>query len=102
MKVIKYNCHITMPIQKQRTSLLRIKQKFQVTLPPKVREALHLQEGDLLEASVENNRIFLNPKMLVDKATIDTFFQEGLRDYHTGRGSGPFSSVKKFRASRKK
>ena len=87
--------------QKQSPSLIRIKQKFQVTLPVEVREALHLQEGDLLEALIENNRIFLNPKVLVDRSAVDTAFEDGIRDYRKGRGAGPFSNVKEFNASRK-
>lgn len=81
---------------------MRIKQKFQVTLPVEVREALHLQEGDLLEALIENDRIFLNPKVLVDKSAIDGAFENGVRDYRKGRGSGPFLNLKEFNASRKR
>lgn len=102
MKVMKYNFHKNMADHKQLSSLVRVKQKFQVTLPVEVREALHISEGDLLEALIENNRIFLSPKVLVDKASIDAAFEDGVRDYHKGRGAGPFSSVQDFKASRKR
>ena len=101
MKVMKYNFHKDMTAQKQ-SSLVRVKQKFQVTLPVEVRKALHLQEGDLLEALIENNRIFLNPKVVVDRSTLDAAFEDGVRDYRKGRGAGPFANVKEFTASRKR
>lgn len=41
--------------------VVRVRQKGQVTLPLEVRRQLRLQEGDLLEASVENGRIVLQP-----------------------------------------
>ena len=91
-----------MATRKEQILLVRVKQKYQVTLPVEVREALHLQEGDFLEASVENNRIFLSPKVLIDKSSIDKAFEEGVRDYRKGKGVGPFSSVKEFKASRKR
>ena len=88
--------------EKEKTTLVRVKQKFQVTLPLEVREALRLQEGDLLEASVENNRIFLNPKALIDRPDIDTAFEDGIRDYRNSKGKGVFSSVKEFKQARKR
>jgi AbrB family looped-hinge helix DNA binding protein len=40
------------PIGEQYMLLVRVKQKFQVTLPAEVREQLDIGEGDLLEAIV--------------------------------------------------
>jgi AbrB family looped-hinge helix DNA binding protein len=39
--------------------LVRIRDKGQVTLPLEARKQLGLQEGDLLEASVDNGRLVL-------------------------------------------
>lgn len=47
--------------------LVTVKTKFQVTIPQELREELGLAEGDLLEAKVENGRIILTPKELVDR-----------------------------------
>ncbi len=47
--------------------LVTVKTKFQVTIPQEVREELGIAEGDLLEAKVENGRIILTPKDLVDR-----------------------------------
>jgi AbrB family looped-hinge helix DNA binding protein len=46
---------------------VKIKTKGQVTLPAEFRRDLHLEEGDLLEAVVEQGRIVLKPKIVVDR-----------------------------------
>ena len=48
--------------------LVKVKEKFQITLPVELREVLHLAVGDLLEATIEDNVIILKPKMVVDRA----------------------------------
>lgn len=47
--------------------LVRVKEKFQVTIPTELREALHLTVGDILEATVERDNIVLKPKAVVDR-----------------------------------
>src|SRR5215471_1187716 len=47
--------------------LVKIKEKFQITLPAELREALHLAVGDLLEATIQDNVIVLKPKAVVDR-----------------------------------
>ena len=46
--------------------LVKIKEKFQITLPAELREVLHLAVGDLLEATIQDNVIVLKPKAVVD------------------------------------
>ena len=70
-------------------SLIRVKTKFQVTLPVRLRERARLHVGDLLEAKIERGRITLTPKSVVDRG-----FDEGLADIKAGRFIGPFSSAK--------
>ncbi len=48
--------------------LVQVREKAQITLPSKIRKALGIKEGDYLEAEVEDNKIVLIPKILVDKA----------------------------------
>jgi AbrB family looped-hinge helix DNA binding protein len=48
-------------------SLVKVKDKFQVTIPTELREALHLTVGDILEATIENETIMLKPKAVVDR-----------------------------------
>jgi AbrB family looped-hinge helix DNA binding protein len=47
--------------------LVTIKDKFQVTIPAKLRERLRVRVGDLLEASVHEDGILLRPKAVVDR-----------------------------------
>lgn len=48
--------------------LVKVKDKFQITIPAKVREEMHLAVGDLLEATVSGQTIVLKPKAVVDRA----------------------------------
>src|SRR5438132_10737031 len=47
--------------------LVKVKEKFQVTIPTELRQALHLAVGDILEATIENETIVLKPKAVVDR-----------------------------------
>ena len=47
--------------------LVKVKEKFQITLPVELREVLHLAVGDLLEATIQGQTIVLKPKDLVDR-----------------------------------
>jgi len=82
-------------------SLVKVKSKGQVTIPARMREELRLSDGDFLEVVIKNNGVFFVPKTLVDRE-IDGIFEQGMNEYRKGNGSGTFSSVKEFKASRKK
>ena len=49
-------------------SLVKIKEKYQVTMPSAIRDKLSLKVGDILEAELENDQIAPKPKMIVDKS----------------------------------
>jgi AbrB family looped-hinge helix DNA binding protein len=67
----------------QTMSLVKVRQKGQVTLPQDVRDQLQLEEGNYLEASVENYTIVLKPKVMVDRR---------IEKRRRGRGSVPGAS----------
>jgi AbrB family looped-hinge helix DNA binding protein len=48
--------------------LVKVKDKFQITLPAAIREQLRLAVGDLLEATIQGQTIVLKPKDVVDRA----------------------------------
>jgi len=81
--------------------LVKVKEKFQVTLPTTLRKAVRLSIGDLLEAEAKGNTIVLKPKAVVDHKSVKATIEEGLRDLKTGRVTPKFSSVKEFQAYRK-
>lgn len=47
-------------------NLVRVKEKYQVTIPAKLREIVPLHTGDYLEASVYQDGILLRPKRVID------------------------------------
>jgi len=46
----------------------KVTRNGQITLPSKVREKLGIEEGDLLEISVVDEKALLTPKKLIDKS----------------------------------
>ena len=74
--------------------LVRVKEKYQVTLPTAVRQKAGVAVGDLLEAQVRGKKITLTPKTVVDRAFIEKRLAEGHEDLKKGRVYGPFSSAK--------
>lgn len=68
--------------------LVRVKTKYQVTLPTEVREKVGLAVGDLLEAKVVGNKITLTPRLVIDRR-----IAESLEDFKKGRVYGPFASA---------
>lgn len=83
-------------------SLVKVKEKFQVTIPTTLRKAMRLSVGDVLEAEAKGNVIILKPKTVVDREAIDVAIEKGLRDRKAGRTTPKFSSVEEFKAYRKK
>jgi AbrB family looped-hinge helix DNA binding protein len=49
-------------------SLVKVKEKYQVTIPSAIRDRLSLKVGDMLEIGLENDQIVLKPKIIVDKS----------------------------------
>lgn len=77
-------------------SLVKVKAKYQVTLPASVRQKAGVAVGDLLEARVEGKKITLMPKVVVDRNFIEKRLAEGLEDLNKGRVYGPFTSAKEL------
>lgn len=73
---------------------VKVKDKYQVTLPASVRQKTGVGVGDLLEANVQGKKITLTPKVAVDRVFIDKRLAEGLEDIKHGRVYGPFASAK--------
>ena len=68
-------------------AVVKVKEKFQVTLPARLREQAGVHVGDFLEARVEGDRITLTPKSLVEGR-----LAEALEDVRERRVHGPFGS----------
>ena len=70
-------------------SLVKVKEKYQVTLPAAVREKAGVAVGDFLEAKVQGKKITLTPKRVIDRE-----IALALEDFKKGRFIGPFRTAK--------
>jgi AbrB family looped-hinge helix DNA binding protein len=75
-------------------AIVRIKDKFQVTLPAAIRRRAGLAVGDWLEARIEKGKITLSPKSLTDRR-----LEESFEDFRKGRSYGPFHSAAELTSS---
>lgn len=48
--------------------LVKVKEKYQVTIPSTIRKKLPLKVGDILEVSLKHNEIVLKPQVVLDRA----------------------------------
>ncbi len=69
--------------------LVKVKTKYQVTLPTSVRKQVGLAVGDLLDATVQGNQIMLTPKHAIDRD-----LAIALTDLQEGRSIGTFRNAK--------
>jgi len=51
-------------------TVVKILRHGQITLPKEIRKILGVEEGDLLELGLEDAKVFLQPKVLVDRETV--------------------------------
>ncbi len=70
--IIKYIGRITVilsnfPINRNFMNYIRVKQKYQLTIPTIVRKMINIHEGDTLKVEVKNGYIILVPQVIVDK-----------------------------------
>lgn len=78
-------------------ALVRMKEKFQLTVPVKLRQRAGLHVGDLYEAEVsaDGGTLTFRAKTLIDRS-----IAAGRADYAAGRYEGPFSSMEEEREAR--
>lgn len=74
--------------------LVKVKSKYQITLPSSLRAKIGVNIGDIYEISADKDEITLKAKSLIDRG-----IAEGLADVKAGRTYGPFNSVDEMIAS---
>ena len=79
--------------------MVKVKEKFQVTIPTAIRLETGLAIGDYLEAVIEGRSIVLKPKALADGDSVEAAIQEGLRTVEEGRVTPAFSSMEEVEAA---
>ena len=70
-------------------SLVKVKDKYQVTLPAAFRAKAGVSIGDVLEAKYQGNKLTRTPKSAVDRQ-----IEISLQEIDEGKTYGPFNSVK--------
>lgn len=77
-----------LPAREANRQFVRVKRKFQVTLPTSVRRRAGVRVGDLLEARVDGDKISLTPMSLVESE-----LRLALAEVKQGRIKGPFKTA---------
>ena len=95
-------------LQSSMTTLVKIHRKGQMTLPSRLRSAIGLSEGDIVEVTVLRGKIVLTPKALIDRSgfpnadgdytpqqrrVVDARLAKADEDIRKGRTHGPFATA---------
>ncbi len=59
--------------------LVKVKQKYQVTIPATIREQVELGVGDMLEATISKEGILLKPQVVTDRKLIVAKLEKALK-----------------------
>jgi len=85
-------------------TVVKVTRNFQVSIPKEIREALRLEEGDLVEVEERDGQIVMVPKKLIDADQAwfwSEEWQKGERqvdeDLRAGRVLGPFRSIEEMK-----
>lgn len=73
-----------------RVPRVRLSRNGQLTIPDDVREAMQLASGDLVNVTVQGNRIVIE-RVEAERSALETDLLEGCDDALTGRVHGPFA-----------
>ena len=91
--------------------LVKIQRKGQMTLPTRIRSAVGLADGDMVDVKVSGRRIVITPTLVIDRSRfptaddeytpaqrriIDAQLAEGLEDIKAGRVSKAYSNHAEF------
>lgn len=74
--------------QEPAQEFVKVKSKYQLTLPTSLRRSLGVDVGDIFRASVHGGTLVLTPAQVLDRD-----IAEGLRDLAEGRTHGPFDTA---------
>ena len=95
------------------STIVKIHRKGQMTLPSRLRAALGVGEGDLVEAKVKGGKIVLTPTLVIDRSkfptaddeytpaqrkVIDARLAKADEDIKKGRLHGPFETHEELMA----
>ena len=78
--------------------MIKVVRKGQITLPKEFRDALSIDEGQILEAEIKNSRIILKPLAFVERGSVLSSkgkqkVKEALEDIKKGAVSKAYDDV---------
>lgn len=82
-------------------NLVKVKDKYQVTIPEDIREKLHCEVGELLSVTLHGNEIVLKPMVIEEKYSeqeLDTLE----RLFKSPRNRGKIMSADEFKKHQEK
>jgi len=82
--------------------IIKVKDKAQITIPLKIRNALGIKIGDYLELKVKDNNIIIIPKLLIDKTESVTLSKKGEEMLKEALDDVKKGKIKKFKNNSKK
>ncbi len=77
-------------------SLTKVTRHGQVTLPADVRKQLSIEEGDLMEITVEGEKVVMMPKRLIDKSQVYFWTEQWQREEREAEEDIRAGRVKRF------
>lgn len=77
--------------------LVKVKEKYQVTIPAEIRKVLNLEVGDYLEVEAQGTAIILKQKAVIDRGKEEAWerLRELLERVHRKIGEVPEEEVEK-------
>ena len=77
--------------------LVKVKDKYQVTIPAEVRQVLDLKVGDYLQIEIKDEVIVLKPKVVIDKGKKEAWetLRKLLERVHNQVGDAPEEEVER-------
>ena len=69
-------------------ALVKVKEKYQVTIPASLREKAGVEVGDIMEAKLQGKNITLTPKSVIDRD-----LAIALAEVRQGKAYGPFKTA---------
>jgi AbrB family looped-hinge helix DNA binding protein len=113
---VRLSDFLTINLKPIMTILVKVHRKGQMTLPSRLRAAIGVAEGDLVEASIQRGKIVLTPKLIIDRSkfptaddeytpaqrrAIDARLDKSEADLKKGRTAGPFNTASEMIAHMK-
>ncbi|MBU4310595.1 AbrB/MazE/SpoVT family DNA-binding domain-containing protein [bacterium] len=81
-------------------TVLTLRKNAQLTLPKRVREALNLHEGDLIEMKVKDKKVILTPQMTIDSEQAWFWVKEWQKKEARAEADIKAGRVKKFSSAK--